>query len=89
MLILQKDTYANIKATGEFTVSIISEWFVESANHTCGEYPPDVNEWRISGLTPLPSIKVKPPRVAESAINMVRTNLPHLTAFLRSAYCMG
>jgi flavin reductase (DIM6/NTAB) family NADH-FMN oxidoreductase RutF len=70
-LSLQKDTYANIKATGEFTVNILSEWFVEAANHTCGEYPPDVSEWHLSGLTAVPSVKVKPPRVAESAINMV------------------
>lgn len=42
----------------EFCVNIISEWFVEAANHTCGNYDPDVNEMDLSGLTPEPSIKV-------------------------------
>lgn len=39
-------------------MNIISEWFVEAANHTCGNYDPGVNEMSLSGLTPEPSIKV-------------------------------
>ena len=70
--LLQKDTWANIEATGEFTVNIISEWFIEAANWTSGLYPPETSEWAESGLTPLPSVKVRPPRVAESAFQMVR-----------------
>ncbi|GLC36017.1 hypothetical protein PLESTB_000529700 [Pleodorina starrii] len=66
----KKDTLRNIEQTGEFVVNITSEWFVEAANHTCGDYPPGVDEMRLAGLTPLPSTKVKPPRVAESAVHM-------------------
>ena len=51
-------------------VSIISEWFVEAANHTCGNFPPEVDEMEVAGLTPLKSIIVSPPRVKESAVNM-------------------
>ena len=54
----------------EFTVNIISDWFVEAANHTCGNYDPGVDEMSLSGLTPLPSTRVKPPRVQESAVQM-------------------
>ena len=34
---VMKDTLANILETKEFVVNIMSEWFAESANHTCGE----------------------------------------------------
>ena len=43
----------------EFTINLISEWFVEAANHTCGNYDRGVNETELSGLTPLPSVKVQ------------------------------
>jgi flavin reductase (DIM6/NTAB) family NADH-FMN oxidoreductase RutF len=65
-----KDTLNNIEETGEFVVNIISDWMVESANHTCGAFPPNVDEMSVVGLTPLPSEVVAPPRVAESAVNM-------------------
>lgn len=55
-----KDTAANILATGEFVVNIISEWFVEAANHTCGNYDAGINEFGLSGLTPMASTNVRP-----------------------------
>jgi flavin reductase (DIM6/NTAB) family NADH-FMN oxidoreductase RutF len=39
-------------------------------NLTSGDYPPDISEFDISGLTPVPSDIVKPPRVLESPVNM-------------------
>lgn len=65
-----KDTLANILATKECVVNIMSEWFVEAANYTCGPYDAGQNEFEIAGLTPLPSVAVAPPRVAESAVHM-------------------
>lgn len=67
---LPKDTAANILETKELTVNIISEWFVEAANYCSINAPSDVDEWKISGLTPLPSTHVKPPHVAESAFSV-------------------
>lgn len=32
--------------------------------------PPEVSEWDLTGLTPVPSDTVKPPRVGESAFSM-------------------
>jgi flavin reductase (DIM6/NTAB) family NADH-FMN oxidoreductase RutF len=32
----KKDTWANVEATGEFVVCMMSEWFINAANHTCG-----------------------------------------------------
>ncbi|EFJ43026.1 hypothetical protein VOLCADRAFT_96769 [Volvox carteri f. nagariensis] len=66
----KKDTLRNIEQTREFVVNVISEWFVEAANHTCGDYPPGVDEMRLAGLHPMPSTKVRPPRVAESAVHL-------------------
>jgi flavin reductase (DIM6/NTAB) family NADH-FMN oxidoreductase RutF len=66
----KKDTLVNIEATGEFVVNICSEDFAAQMNSTAGEYPPDVDEFQLSGLTPIPSDIVKPPRVKESRVNM-------------------
>lgn len=65
-----KDTMQNIVDTGEFTCSIISEWFVESANHCGGEFETGISEFEAAGLTPVPSVAVKAPRVRESAVQL-------------------
>ncbi|GAQ80591.1 hypothetical protein KFL_000570380 [Klebsormidium nitens] len=65
----KKDTLANILETGEFVVNIMNEWYVEAANFTCGPYDRGINEMTLSGLTPMESVKVKPPRVKESAVH--------------------
>lgn len=66
----RKDSYVNIKSTGEFVVNIVSEAIAEKMNLTSGEYPHGSDEFEISGLTPVASDLVKPPRVAESPVNM-------------------
>jgi flavin reductase (DIM6/NTAB) family NADH-FMN oxidoreductase RutF len=66
----QKDTLYNIEATGEFVVNIVSEEFAEQMNICAAETGPEVDEFELSGLTPLASDLVRPPRVAESKIHM-------------------
>ncbi len=66
----RKDTYVNIKATGEFVVNIVSEEIAEQMNLCSGEYPYGVDEFEVSGLTPVPSDLVRAPRVVESHVNM-------------------
>ena len=65
-----KDTLANIEATGEFVVNVVSDGIAEQMNATAEEFPADVDEFAVSGLTPAPSKLVRPPRVAESPVNM-------------------
>jgi len=65
-----KDTLENIRATGEFVVNIVSEEFAEQMNMTSADVAPEVDEFALSGLTPLASELVKPPRVAESKVQM-------------------
>lgn len=67
---MEKDTLKNIKATKEFVANIVSEEFAEKMNQSSAEYPPNVDEFKETGLTPLPSKIVKPPIVKESKVNM-------------------
>jgi flavin reductase (DIM6/NTAB) family NADH-FMN oxidoreductase RutF len=65
-----KDTLRNIAATKEFVVNVVSEDFAQQMNVCSTEFSPDVDEFAASHLTPIPSDLVKPPRVAESHVNM-------------------
>jgi flavin reductase (DIM6/NTAB) family NADH-FMN oxidoreductase RutF len=67
---LAKDTLRNILATREFVVNIVSEEFAERMNATAAQVGPEVDEFELSGLTPMASELVKPARVAESPIHM-------------------
>jgi flavin reductase (DIM6/NTAB) family NADH-FMN oxidoreductase RutF len=66
----KKDTLRNIEETGEFVVNIVDEAIVERVNLASGDYPPEVSEFDVTGLTPEPSRIVRPPRVAESPISL-------------------
>lgn len=66
----RKDTLRNIEAAGEFVVNIVSEEIAERMNLCAPEYPPEVDEFHVSGLTPVPSDLVRAPRVGESHVNM-------------------
>ena len=66
----QKDTLNNIEATRVFVVNIVSEDFAAPMNLCAGEYPLEVDEFKVSGLTPIPGDLVKPARVKESRIQM-------------------
>ncbi|KAG2083435.1 hypothetical protein BD769DRAFT_627949 [Suillus cothurnatus] len=65
-----KDTAANLKKSQGFTVNMVSEAFIENANATAINAPPDFDEWNISGLTKEKSVQVKASRVKESAVSM-------------------
>ena len=66
----EKDTLANIEATGEFVVNVVVDDIAEAMNSTAAEFPTDVDEFEVGGLTAAPSELVRAPRVAESPVNM-------------------
>ena len=66
----QKDTLRNVIATGEFVVNIVSEEFAEQMNMSSAEVAPEVDEFVLSGLTPIASELIKPARVADSHVHM-------------------
>src|SRR5216684_3615125 len=65
-----KDTRANIRETGQFVVNLVSEENAEQMNITSIEFDSSVNELDQAGLTTLPSVRVRPPRIAESPVAM-------------------
>jgi len=66
----RKDTLRNVEAVPEFVVNVVSEEFAEKMNICSAEFPPEVDEFEASGLTPVASDLVKPPRLQESHISM-------------------
>lgn len=63
-----KDTAANIRATGEFVINLVSFALSEAMNATCIDAPPEVDETEIAGLATLPSLAIRPPRIASSPV---------------------
>jgi flavin reductase (DIM6/NTAB) family NADH-FMN oxidoreductase RutF len=82
----EKDTLRNAKpvsegGTGEFVVNIVPVGIAEQMAACATELPYGESEFAFSGLTPAPSAKVRPPRVAECPISyecvterVIRTN---------------
>ncbi|MCU1587096.1 MAG: hypothetical protein JWN31_589 [Frankiales bacterium] len=66
----EKDSLRNITATGEFVVCTCTEALVEQVNLTGTDFPPGHSEFDAAGLTREPSLRVAPPRVAESPVAM-------------------
>ncbi len=64
----EKDTYKNIAYSGEFVINFVSDATVKAMDATSADAPPEVDEFKLADVTPLPSKIVKPPRVAESPI---------------------
>lgn len=62
----RKDSLANIEATGEFTVSLVSRPQFEAANGTSAAYGPEVSEFEALGIATETSAVVAAPRVAGS-----------------------
>ncbi len=61
-----KDTLRNIRDTGEYVVHIVDHAMGPGMSATSRALPHGESEWPLSGCTPVPSAKVKPPRVAEA-----------------------
>lgn len=60
----RKDTAANIRATGEFVVNIVSYALRDAMNLSSGGYPAELDEFEQAGLAKAPCQVVRPPRVA-------------------------
>lgn len=66
----QKDSLRNVEATGEFVCNL-STWETSEAMNRCSaSVGPEVDELEMSGLTPVPSKLVKPPRVKEAPVHL-------------------
>ena len=61
-----KDTAHNIRRTGEWVINVVTEDLLDKMNITATDFPADVNELEMAGLTTTPSSVVKVPRIAEA-----------------------
>jgi flavin reductase (DIM6/NTAB) family NADH-FMN oxidoreductase RutF len=65
-----KDTLRNVEATKEYVVNLVNYDLAERMNQTSFDYEYGINEFEKAGLTPQPSLYIKPARVLESHIQM-------------------
>jgi flavin reductase (DIM6/NTAB) family NADH-FMN oxidoreductase RutF len=64
----KKDTLLNVEATGEFVINAAVAPLAEQVNLSSKELPPGESEIELTGLSTLPSVRVKPPRLKESPV---------------------
>ena len=65
-----KDTLHNIEQTGEVVINVVNYAIVRQMAIASISFPPEVNEFKKAGLTPIPSDLVKPLRIKESPLHM-------------------
>lgn len=63
-----KHTYENVLEVKEVVINIVSYSIVEQMSLASTEYAKGINEFTKSGLTPVDSVMVKPPRVKEAPV---------------------
>jgi len=66
----EKDTLRNVKENGEFVANVVDVSLAEAMITTSENWPWGVNEFETANLDALPSIDVKPPRVALAPVAM-------------------
>ncbi len=84
-----KDSGANIRATGQFVVNLVGYENREAMNITAIEFPREVDELEQAGLTTLPSVKVKPPRIAEAPVALECERLAIVEVGIDRAIVLG
>ena len=90
----RKDTARNILERREFVVNVVSEKIAESMNLCSGEYPIEVSEILLAGLSTAPCEGVSVPRIAESLAALECSLEQHVTIgrapndlFLGAVHC--
>jgi flavin reductase (DIM6/NTAB) family NADH-FMN oxidoreductase RutF len=79
-----KDTLNNVLATKEFVVNMVTESTVVQMNDTAQAVSPEVDEFVLAGVTPIPSVLVKPMRVKESPVQFECELVHH---YCHDAFC--
>jgi flavin reductase (DIM6/NTAB) family NADH-FMN oxidoreductase RutF len=65
-----KDTLRNLEEVPEFVCNIATVDLMDVIDFTATDFPPGEDEFAWSGLTPVPSAKVRPPRVGEAKAHL-------------------
>jgi flavin reductase (DIM6/NTAB) family NADH-FMN oxidoreductase RutF len=67
---VNKDTLNNVLVTKQFVVNMVTEDLVEKMNTSSQAIPANESEFDLAGLTPIPSVKIKAPRVKECLVTI-------------------
>jgi flavin reductase (DIM6/NTAB) family NADH-FMN oxidoreductase RutF len=65
-----KDTYVNMRDTGEFVANLVTLRLATAMHKSAFEYDPEVDEFEATGLQKAPSVIVRPSRVAMAPVAM-------------------
>jgi flavin reductase (DIM6/NTAB) family NADH-FMN oxidoreductase RutF len=60
----------NVRETGEFVWNLATRALATQMNQTSATVAPEISEFDLAGLTPIPATRVSVPRVAESPVAM-------------------
>lgn len=74
-----KDTLRHIEREGEFVINSAPEYAGPLVQATSQDFPPDISEVEYFDVETIPSVSVKPPRLAQSAIQFecdLETRIP-------------
>jgi flavin reductase (DIM6/NTAB) family NADH-FMN oxidoreductase RutF len=66
----KKDTIRNLEVVPEFVLNVVSEPLAGAMNDSAAEYAYEESEFAPVGVTPEPSLTVRPPRVAEAKVHL-------------------
>jgi len=66
---VKKDTLVNIESTTDFTINVVDDVILHAMNQASASYPPEVDEFKEIGLTPVKSDMVSAPLIGESKVN--------------------
>jgi flavin reductase (DIM6/NTAB) family NADH-FMN oxidoreductase RutF len=83
------DSTLNIHQTGEFVVNLVAEKQIEAMNITAAEFEPHVDELKIAAVDLQRSVKVKPPRIADSPVSLECELMVKLDVGPKSSIILG
>jgi flavin reductase (DIM6/NTAB) family NADH-FMN oxidoreductase RutF len=66
----EKDSVRNARETGEFVVNLATWTLRHAVNQSSAAVGRAVDEFQLAGLTPAPSLRVRPARVSESPVSL-------------------
>jgi len=84
-----KDTERNIRDSGEFVVNLVDEALAERMNVCAVDFPAGTGELDKAELTALPSVGVRPPRIAQSPVSFECLRITGLSLGPRSTLEVG
>lgn len=84
-----KDTENNIQETGEFVVNLVDEALAERMNICAVDFPPDTGELEMAALESLPSVGIRPPRIAAAPVSFECRRITGLSLGPRSMIEIG